>query len=209
MVVLSYSKKFAFIANPKTGSKSIDAALAQYQERPELNNLEAPGLFTRQHLPTAALRSMVGSEVWSGLDSFAVIRNPYDWWVSQYTYNLRKLGQQVDADKPLCEDAVQRCLDLLAIYRGQECSPTGTQWAFLCDSAGRLLITQLMRFENLAADFHRMCSRLMLERVTLLHLNRTPHPHWSTWLSTPAKRMIESIYAADFELYESASIEPE
>jgi hypothetical protein len=209
MVVLSYSKAFVFIANPKTGSKSIDATLTRYQERAELNDLEAPGLFTRQHLPAAVLRSMIGDEAWSGLNSFAVIRNPYDWWVSQFSYNLRKLGERIDTDEILGEDSVLRCLDLLAIYRGQKCSPTATQWAFLCDCTGRLLVKHLLRFDHLAEDFSLTCSRLRLEYCVLPHLNHTPHPHWTYWLSTSAKRMIESIYAADFQLYEIASKGPE
>lgn len=209
MVVLSYSNSFVFIANPKAGSNSIEAVLARYQEYAELNDLEAPGLFTRQHLPAAVLRSMIGNEAWSGLNSFAVIRNPYDWWVSQFSYNLGKLGERIDTDKLLGEDAVRRCLELMTIYRGQECSPTGTQWAFLCDCTGRLLVNQLLRFDSLAKDFRWMCSSLRLKHATLPHMNRTPHPHWTAWLSATAKRMIESIYAADFEIYESASRGPD
>jgi hypothetical protein len=73
------------------------------------------------------------------------------------------LGERIDTDKLLDEAAVQRCLELLAIYRGQECSPTGTQWAFLCDCTGRLLVNQLLRFDYLIADFHWICSHLRLK----------------------------------------------
>lgn len=84
-MILSTDHKFIFIANSKTGTTSIEAVLARF-DRGDRYRFAAPGLFSDRHIPAAILRALVPAEVWDSSFKFCFVRNPYDWFVSQWFY---------------------------------------------------------------------------------------------------------------------------
>jgi len=81
-MILSHTHKFIFIANGKTGTSSIETALQPYQEGAALK-IGVEGLYTPKHVPPVVLRSQLGPKIWDEYFTFAFVRNPWDWFVSQ------------------------------------------------------------------------------------------------------------------------------
>ena len=89
MCVIDHENKFIYIAIPKTGTTSIQAFLKNiisdnsiivYSNKP--NNI---GLC--KHSDAKTISSVIKN--YSDYHSIAVIRNPYDWYVSWFTYRQR------------------------------------------------------------------------------------------------------------------------
>ena len=85
-MILSHEKKFIFICNGKTGTSSIETALGEYQEGAEFE-VPVDGLYTPKHIPPVALKGLLGPSLWKEYFVFVFVRNPWDWFVSQYFWN--------------------------------------------------------------------------------------------------------------------------
>jgi hypothetical protein len=203
MPILCQSRNWIFVSNPKAASTSIEATLGTFQDRPDLDELTVPGFFTRRHAPALVLRTELGLRGWERLYSFAVVRDPRDWFVSQLIYNRERFGD-FDTSTPLGEADVLDVCRLLSFARGQEASPSATQWAFLCDADRRVLTSDLWRLDNLGRTWKVICRRLGVPFVALPSINRTSHPSAANWLSSQAQQTLRRIYATDFDLYDSA-----
>src|SRR4051812_45551587 len=89
-MIISHSLQLIFISNPKTGTKSIEAALAPYQDEPHINEIFKDGLYTKRHMPAAEMRDILPTDVWNTYFKVAFVRNPWDWLISQHFYNIEK-----------------------------------------------------------------------------------------------------------------------
>lgn len=199
---VSYSKSFIFIANPKAASTSIQTALSLYQERSDLDDVCEPGLYTRRHLPALRIRDRLSVDAFECMLSFSVVRNPYDWMASQLNYNLRSAADTSFRNRKLTSHDVLQCYDILKQRRGQIASPSGTQWAFLCDEQKQLLVDLPLPLDDLEVAWNYVCARIGIEVGDLPILNKHSHPPWDEWLARDAIELIDIIYADDFRLYE-------
>ena len=89
-MIVNHSRRVIFVANPKTGSTSIEAALAGLNDEPELDFKARDGFYTPHHITAFELRETLGHSIWRSYYKFAMVRNPWDWFVSQHFYNLQK-----------------------------------------------------------------------------------------------------------------------
>jgi hypothetical protein len=56
------------------------------------------------------------------------------------------------------------------------------------------------RYENLAADFAVICQKLNIA-ASLPHLNRSHHRDYRAYYSERARKLVETHYQADIELF--------
>jgi hypothetical protein len=201
---VSHTLGFAFVANPKAASTSVDSALATFQERPDLNEHARTGFYTRRHIAAVDLRDALGSDEWGRMFTFGLVRNPFDWLTSQITYNRRRIGMAVPFDRALSERDVHMCYDLLRDRRGQSASATGSQWAFLCHEDQHTLVTQVFALERLVEDWPAITRAIGVIAPEPDRLNTTDHPSWDQWLTESAKQLTRTLWARDFELYAEA-----
>ena len=173
--ILNDLGSWIFVSNPKAASTSVEAVLATSQDRPDLDELHAPGYFTRRHAPAAVLHDSLGASAWSQLYSFAIIRDPHDWFVSQAIYNQSRIGH-LDTSSPLNSEDVLKSDRSLSFARGQDASPTATQWAFVCDANGTVLTTELWRLDNLRKTWRAICRQLNVPYSPLPRLNSSSRP---------------------------------
>jgi len=85
-MILSHRHKFIFFCNGKTGSTSIEAALRSLQEGEDFN-IVSPGFFGKNHVPPAILKACLSERVWRSYYKAVFVRNPWDWFVSNWVYN--------------------------------------------------------------------------------------------------------------------------
>src|SRR5690606_19997000 len=101
-MILSHRYKFIFICNGKTGTSSIESVLLPYHEGHEFE-VGVQGLFHKKHIPPTALKGILGERVWEEYFVFCFVRNPWDWFVSQYFWNQKPepISKKALFQKPL------------------------------------------------------------------------------------------------------------
>jgi hypothetical protein len=207
VVVVSEAHQFVFVSNGKAASTSVEAALSQYQDRPDLNDHERAGYYTKRHMPAIELRPILGAERWMHYISFAIVREPFAWFLSQVSYNVfNKRDLTMDVTAPLMADDVAECYDFLRKYRAQEASPSATQWAHVCDQDGQLLVSALWRLEDLSARWPQICRLLNIPEESLPSLNRSDSGVGAIPRLAPSgTAAVRELYAMDFDLYDAAA----
>jgi hypothetical protein len=121
---------------------------------------------------------------------FAIVRNPWDRFVSGWHYceNLR--------DVPL--------LDLLRNLPRLDhdyVHLTRPQTSTLYDRAGYLVVTRLARFELLQREFDEVCDAIEKPRVALQRMNATPRrPYQEYFYSQETRDLFEKHYYRDIDL---------
>lgn len=129
--------KFLFLHNPKTGGIWLRNQLRKFAPHEwKLLDHRASGL---QHI---GLRKVPAHH--AELPTIAVVRNPWDWWVSWFFFNKKHNGPTWGprfADCPATVDGFQKALPRLM----ENGSP---QWNFLTAEDGRS-VDHLVTYENL------------------------------------------------------------
>ena len=132
----------------------------------------------------------VHDEVWNTALRFAVVRNPYDRFVSGWKY-LKRIRNR----------ALRDVLEHLPQSGPEYTHLTLRQCDFLAPD-GALLPLHLLRFEALQQDLDALCDRLEIPRRVLPRLNQTPAKDrpFQEYLDAESRAMIAGHYRADFEL---------
>ena len=66
---------------------------------------------------------------------------------------------------------------------------------------GKIIINEILRFENLEIDFNKFIAKYKLEPVNLSHENVTEHNHYSTYFNDKQIEIVKQIYKKDFDLF--------
>lgn len=183
-----------FIHIPKVAGTSIEAALY--------------GTFGKVGHRTAFERRRLDPIGFDRSFRFAFVRNPYDRFVSAYTY-MRKGGRN-KFDKEWAERNLAQFKDFdsfvfalrqpnirEAILRWMHFRP---QHEFLYDAEGKILVDFVGRYETLDADFQVVSERLEMP-VSLPRLNEVERDNRNEYYSDATRSIIHSLYARDFELF--------
>jgi len=200
-MILSFSRRFAFVAIPKTAGHALRTAL-----RPLLapNDWEQCTLFDKRYFPVAPLAAIGHGHLsyrdvepfllpgqWDAMTSFAVVRSPFDRFLSFARFAWRK-GDAMEHD-PL--GTMKRAL---ADDRGHIL--LRPQHEFVCDDDGKIRTSRLLRHENLAADMARLSAALGASLAPLELVNVSPDGPGAA-LDAELADMIRVRYARDFALF--------
>jgi hypothetical protein len=200
-MIISHSRRLIMISNPKTGSKSIEAALAPFHEEPAMDESSREGFYTKRHMPAVVMRDYLPASCWRSYFKVAFVRNPWDWFVSQHFYNLKERGLEgVDRRKKLSTEDIHGTYEFLKLRRGVEWSESGSQRSFVCDEYGSPLVDFLGRFENLRNDFEWIQTKIGI-RVILPHINATEHRHYSTYYTDETREIVGQLYEGDVRIF--------
>jgi len=202
-MILSFSRGFAFIAIPKTAGHALRTAL-----RPLLaaNDWEQCTLFDKRYFPVQPLAAIGHGHLsyldvepfllpgqWDRLTSFAVVRSPFDRFLSFARFAWRG------------SDAMQ--CDPLGTMKGALTDPARArhillrpQHEFVCDEAGTIRTSLLLRHENLAAEMDRLSATLGAPLAPLEAVNVSPETRGAA-LDAELADLIRARYARDFALF--------
>lgn len=222
-MTLSHTHKFIFLCNGKTGTSSIESALSPYQEGEEFE-VGVPGLYTDKHIPPAALRALLGPKIWEGYFVFCFVRNPWDWFVSQYFWNqeppplsrkrlflhpvrtFRRYRRKVEKRKRLreletfTEEDIRDTYDLLRRYRGRYDADSLFQQTYVYDAGGEKLVDFVGRFEQIETDFEKAVEQIGID-ASLPHRNTTDHRDYRSYYTPETAELIGELYRADVETF--------
>lgn len=199
-MILSPSRKFAFVHIMKTAGESVETAydqIASWQDvlvggTPYGAAIEEPyrvrfGL--HKHSTALEIRDVVGEETWNSWRTFAIVRDPVARMVSSYMYLHAVAATVTWRDR--AKGALGRGPRKLGWVKVLSEAPTFAAWLrhphtrgsmlgrpqvrYLCDSDGRQIVTDILRFETLDQDWLALREDLGLGDLRLPHKNSSAH----------------------------------
>ncbi|WP_420398147.1 hypothetical protein [Nioella sp.] len=195
-MLIGLEKRFVFIANTKTGSTSIEQALAQYAD------FQHVGTPKRKHIGIRDVLNeyqCVFSQPGSGPETFlkfGVMRDPVDWIVSWFRYRKREgEHQRLPIDMTLEEFWERR--DWTFQKQGGVKNLQKTRFT---SETGEVLMDRIIPFPELAPQFAAICDSLGI-KIPLPKANVSKIRALDVPISVNLRRKIEQFFEEDYELY--------
>lgn len=202
-MILSHENRFIFIHIHKAAGTSITRALLPHsadavggilrrlKKTPSAE--KPPPTPLPPNITANELRQKMGAERFDTYFSFAFVRNPWDWTVSEYEYIRRSPDH--------AEHARVTGLASFADFVRWHCTEGRVlQESFVCDDDGRQLVDFVGRYERLRADFEHVCERIGIE-ATLPHLNSSPHRPYPDYYVPETRDLVARAFAADISRF--------
>jgi hypothetical protein len=182
-----------FFAIPKTGTHAIRFALREHMGETDEEQVR---LFVQKALPHPdiarlghghirwdEIRATVSPEIWSGYFKFAIVRNPWERFLSYCVFTHRD-GDWFTRDP---RGTMARVLDDPAHRQRIVFQP---QHRFICDAAGQPMVDFVGRQE------------------TLQRINATTHGPWRDYFDDDLRDRVAGLYAQDIKAFGYSFDEP-
>jgi hypothetical protein len=200
-MLLSKKQKFIFIHIPKTAGTSVFNALKlfvlwQYIATRILHKFNISPPFDPIPFPSHAtateLIEAMGKETFDLYFSFAIVRNPWDLQVSLYKYILREEKHH--------HHSLVKSFANFDKYLEWRCSEEVIlQKDFIYSKEGELLVDFVGRFENLEADFAKICDRIGIS-TSLPRLNVSNTKPYQEYYNEKTKELLRETFKEDIDL---------
>jgi hypothetical protein len=199
--MISREHECIFVHIPRCAGSSIEDVIWPGERReedlwmgfvdPHHNRHQTGGL---QHLLAAQIRAEVGADRFHSYFRFAVVRNPFDRAVSQFSYMRGR--PDLRAFVGMAEDtSFTRYLGLIGARRHVQWEP---QCSFIYDGDGSSLVDFVARFETLEADMAEVFARLGID-ASLPHRNATDRPPYRELHTAETRSLVEEMYGEDLD----------
>jgi hypothetical protein len=192
-LIISDAPRFIFIAVPKTGTSSIEAALGQYA------NIHLCKPFNK-HVLAMKLKEDIPVERWAGSFKFAFVREPYAWLYSWYRFRQREALKNPGHPKRALYTGDISFDEFAHTFSNRELMLK--QSDFITTHSGELLVDSVGHYESLQEDYSRVCERLEVPAQVLPRLNTSSSPGGLGDLSESGRRNINEYFRQDFELFD-------
>jgi hypothetical protein len=194
-MLLSLSRKFIFVANLKSASSTIEAALApraeirftqtQFGKHDGLSAISHKFAWVKRYVP------------YEDFYVFAVVRDPVDYLLSLYnSHNKDEFDGKIHSTKGMSFD------EFLGVWCGRSWQAKPQHLRFT-DSHGRLKLSHLVLYDDLADEFGQICMRLKLGGIALGHKNPSPAVLTRGDLTAAQLAQVRQRYAEDYAWLEN------
>lgn len=213
-MVICDDPAFLFVHVPKAAGTSIAGALAHldlmragrgYKDPAHRKAwIEGKG-YTESlldlpiHATAAQIKDVIGTEKFSSLFTFAVVRNPWDMELSWYTYNVQTVTAPHHArlvGYADFTDYVRRHLD----EHGVLLAP-GPQTKYVQDEVGAQIVDQVLRYEDLVAGFTKVVHELGLTGIELDRFNQSYHAPWTEAYTAETFDLVRQRVSVDVQAF--------
>lgn len=203
-MIYSKRKNFIFIHVYKTAGTSLRKALKPYNDtfrkRRFLDNFFYTQFWKETnfgppgHITALNAKKLLGEDIWNKAYSFAVVRNPWDWQVSLFTYMLKvkKHPQHklISSFKTFDDYIEWRCNN-----------DFHTQLDFLTDESGdKIIVKDIYKLESINQDLKRLESYISCD-IKLKKLNKSRSDSYRNYYSNKSKVMIQKFFSKDIERF--------
>ena len=145
------------------------------------------------HGTAREIKNYLGGSIWDSAYKFPVIRNPWDWQVSIYTYMLKwKTHHQHKFISKI------KSFDEYISWRRQEnfCS----QSCFLTGDSGNIIVNDIFRFESINSDIQRLESHIGCN-IHLKKLNQSRSDSRRQYYSSESREMVGKFFREDIDRF--------
>lgn len=190
-MLLSLSRKFIFVANLKSASSAIESALApksdvkftqtQFGKHDGLSQISNKFAWIKRYVP------------YEDLFVFAVMRDPVDYLLS--LYNSHQKGEfdgKAHSTKGMSFD------DFLEAWCAKSWQAKPQHRRFT-DDHGRLKMSHIVLYDDLADEFPQICARLKLGWTELERKNPSPAVLSRNDLTAAQIELVKARYGEDYE----------
>jgi len=215
-MIISHKYKCIFIRVPKTGSTSIETLLKELDPDCISSDETMPPY---GHNSASQVKQMLDIRIWNAYFKFCFIRNPYKWFLSQYSDNMTFTHKNNTKIHLLLDDNYKLNMPknnvitksdackLFVFLHKWICSPT-LGFKHHDTLAGQsMYIDEKLDFvgklENIGNDFEYIKKRLGIQE-SLKHLNKSNSDKLS--YHEDAYKLITILYKEDITLYEKETI---
>ncbi len=201
-MIVSFSRNFAFVAVPRTGTHSIRSALRPYLAandweqctRFERRLCPVPQIaaFGHGHLTACQLAEFMIPGLWRSMFGFAFLRDPLERFQSAYyqLHGLRGLapGKILQDMKAALNDPERRSH---VLFRPQS--------EFICDDNGEVAVSFLGRFSHLQQDLNSVLAQIGLPPTVPPRVNAATY---ATGLEPDQelRERVAEFYGQDYDL---------
>lgn len=203
-MLISNKHKFIFIHIYKNAGTSISSALLPFAAnkiQQKISIVATKFGFSypfgptpyQGHITTTDLIAKMGKEKFESYFSFAIVRNPWDWQVSLYTYMLKNKNHHqhrlISSFNSFDEYVEWVCAKKVRLQRD-----------FIFSKENEQLVDLVGRFEHLDADFQKICSQIGVN-VTLPRLNRSKSTPYQEFYNKRTIELVSKTFAPDIETF--------
>jgi hypothetical protein len=196
--MISLQKRFLFVHIPKTAGNSIQSVLRDYSEdqlialRKEQDGIERFGLRNpyykiKKHSTLNEYQQALGDEQFRKLYKFTCVRNPWDRMVSYY---FTPTQNPENWDRKKFREIISKAVSVANYLRLEN----GEKDPFAN-------VDYIMRFENLADDFHAVCAAIGISPSALPQYNRSNRGHYSKYYDDELREFVCTRFAAEIERF--------
>jgi sulfotransferase famil protein len=145
------------------------------------------------HVKAQDVIDLIGEVKYNMYFSFAIVRNPWDWQVSLYSYMLKKTSHPqhtiVKSFKNFEDYVYWRCKEDVQFQKD-----------FIYNMDGKLLVNYVGRFEHIDRDFKEICKRIGIS-AALPKINVSNTTAYQKFYNAETKRMIQKTFEPDISLF--------
>jgi len=146
------------------------------------------------HISMKEIRSFLPEETWQEYFKFAIVRNPYERFVSVCSF--------LNRDNPEFSQQPRRWMKAAMTRPGfRQRVLVRPQFEQLCDAGGTLAMDFVGRHESLQASFEEIFSHIGLAPPALERRNTSSHMHHDEYYDEDLRSYIERFYALDFQQF--------
>lgn len=203
-MIISHKLQCIFVAIPKTATHAIRFSLRKHLD--EQTDWEQVGLFVNKSLPIDEIAKVehghikcqeilpfLEPDVWNSYFKFAIVRNPYDRFVSFCAYMQREdLSFEKQALSRMKEMIQNKAMHQRILFR--------PQYEFITDSAMELMVNFVGRYEQLQTAYQHICTQLHIPSAKLPKVNRSVHKPYTDYYDEELRQRVFEFYRKDFEL---------
>ena len=203
-MIVSHRHRFIFFAVPRTGTHAIREALTPFlgpedwqQEalrQRVFSPLPALARIGHGHVRLRDAQMHLPEEVWRGYFKFAVVRHPFDRFVSACAMLNARNPRYGGAETAFMKKALG-----VAQFRGRVL--IRPQSELLVDDAGRLGMDFVGRYEDLAGAWREICQRIGIAEAPLVRRNATEHAPFARLCDAALRAELAHFYRSDFQLF--------
>ena len=145
------------------------------------------------HITADELIKTIGREVFESFFSFAIVRNPWDWQVSLYTFMLKNTTHHQ-------HDLVKNFVSFDEYIRWRCAEDVRFQKDFIYSENGELLVDFVGRFERIDADFKSICSHIGIS-ASLPKLNVSCSKPYQEYYNKDTRDLVRRTFDSDITLF--------
>ncbi len=207
-MLISSSKKFIYIHVDRTGGTTFSKAFKKYTKFQWSHRFhqfclkvfgEIPSIHLLKEQSALELRSKIDPSQYESYFKFAMIRNPWEWMVSDFSYRQQNTlaTDHTIVNKMTFEEFVKWKLHV----RKQQVDflNHGLSSQFT-DENGQIIVDHVGRFENFNEEFNFFCKKVGI-KSTIPHLNSSKFDNYQSFYNQETRDLVKEHFALDIKKF--------
>ena len=193
MCIIDHDNKLIYIAIPKTGTTSIQEFLPKIISDNSIvvNSNKPNNIGLCKHSSAKTISSII--ENYSDYHSIAVIRNPYDWYVSWFTYRQRD-GSGFSSKNMSFKEYLNK-------------QPMKELLSWICDDNDNIIVNSIIKYEDGIEDqmkniISKTFSKNITSKIPKLNISKKrKKKDYKIYYNDETKKIVEKLQSKTLQKF--------